>query len=225
MRYDETVAHMVRAVLLAFLVTSALSAYQPTLDLQTINEAIAIGQSRVESTRLRFHEPYRVRVAQAPVDYVDVVTPFRRVAIAAETHARIGERFGQREALALLGDRGGLVEFFIELTFHPQNAFLGVPPYTVHVTAAGTTGEITPRRVDRVPRYGARLEGFPLPYEYPTVPAPPAGSQPLLGGTLVVQLESSAMGAAGRYDLVVGEKEKDREKTVARLTINLATLR
>ena len=90
MRYDQRVAHAVRAFLVALLVTSVPRAYQPTFDLQAVNDAIAIGQSRVESVRLRFHEPYRIRVAQPPVDYVDVVTPFRRVVLAAEERARVG---------------------------------------------------------------------------------------------------------------------------------------
>lgn len=222
MRYDRFVAHTVRTLLLAFLVTSALPAYQQTLDLPAINDAMAIGQSRVESVRVRFHAPYRVRVAQVPVDYVDVVTPFRRVVLEAEARARIGDRrFGQREALALLADRADQLELFVELTFHPQNTFLGVPPYDVHLTAAGTTQEIPARAVNRVPRYGARVEDTPFPYAYPTVPTPPAGSQPLLGGTLVVQFDTRTLSATGLYDVVVGEKGK----AVARLTINLATLR
>jgi hypothetical protein len=221
-RYDDSVTHAARALLLLLLVTPALRAYQATLDLHTIDDAIAIGESRIESVRLRFHEPYRVNVQQPPVDYVDVVTPFRRVVLAAEGRRQAGDRrFGQRDALAAIGDRAETLELFVELTFHPQNTFIGVPPYEVHVTREGTTRDIPPRAVDRVPRYGARVDGFPLPYPFPTVPAPRAGSQPLLGGTLVVAFDPPALDPTGRYDVVVGENGK----AVARLTINLATLR
>ena len=60
--------------------------------------------SRVSSReRTQFHAPYRVRVTQPPVDWIDVITPFHRVELAAETNARSGGRiFGQREAIEAL---------------------------------------------------------------------------------------------------------------------------
>ena len=107
-------------------------------------------------------------------------------------------------------------------------SYLGVPSYTVRVRA-GEAQEIPVRSVDRIPRYGARVNPFPLPYPYPAAPMPPAGSQPLLGGTLVASIDGRALSPTGRYDVVVGEKAgggaRDGEKAVARLTINLATLR
>ena len=80
-------------------------AIQLTLDRRAIDEAIYVGQSRIESERTRFHVPYRVRVAQPPIDWIDVITPFHRIELAAEMNARSGRRqFGQREALETLGD-------------------------------------------------------------------------------------------------------------------------
>src|SRR4029434_9560973 len=65
-------------------------AVQLTLDRRALDEAINIGQSRIESERRRFHVPYRVRVARSPIDWIDVITPFHRVELAAEMNARSG---------------------------------------------------------------------------------------------------------------------------------------
>jgi hypothetical protein len=175
-----------RLAALVMLLAAAPAAYQQTVDLQSINEALGIGQSRVESVRTRFHERYRFTVAKPPVDYVEVVTPFRRVVLAAEERYRLGDRrFGQREALATLAEHADAVELFVELTFHPLNNYLAVPPYDVRVAEPGVTRDVPVRRLDRVPRYGPRMDGYPLPYPFPASPPPPAGSQPLLGGTIV----------------------------------------
>jgi len=93
-------------VLAALLACSgAVAAFDQALDAQSLAEAIQIGSSRIDDTRSRFHAPYRVEAAQPPVDYIDVVTPFRRVVLDAEAHTRAGERlYGQREAVATLGD-------------------------------------------------------------------------------------------------------------------------
>src|SRR4029453_14034876 len=95
-------------------------------------DAIELGQSRIDDVRSRFHAAYHIEVMQPPVDYIEVVTPFRRIALDAETHTRAGERlYGQREALATLGDNPARVDVIVELTFHPLNNFVGVPSYTV----------------------------------------------------------------------------------------------
>src|ERR1700752_3685242 len=103
-------------------------AVQLALDRRAIEEAIYIGQSRIESERTRFHVPYRVRVAQPPIDWIDVITPFHRVELAAEVNARSGRRqFGQREAQEALRDVSDQIDLLIEMTFHPLNTFVAVP--------------------------------------------------------------------------------------------------
>src|ERR1041384_8865509 len=92
---------IVRAALLGC--SGAVAAFDQALDAQSLAEAIQIGSSRIDDTRSRFHAPYRVEAAQPPVDYIDVVTPFRRVVLDAEAHTRAGERlYRQREAVATL---------------------------------------------------------------------------------------------------------------------------
>jgi hypothetical protein len=120
--------------LLLLLTASFSAAARRTLSLSEVDEAIRIGQTRIAADRARFHAPYRFVVGQLPVDYLDVITPYRRVVIAAEQSAQIGDRsFGQRQALQLLNDADGQFDVVIEITFHPLNAFIGMPSYDVVV--------------------------------------------------------------------------------------------
>src|SRR5690242_1236730 len=136
-------------VLAALLACSgAVAAFDQALDAQSLAEAIQIGSSRIDDTRSRFHAPYRVEAAQPPVDYIDVVTPFRRVVLDAEAHTRAGERlYGQREALATLGDNPSRLDVVVELTFHPLNNYVGVPAFTVVLVPSN--GKAIEPRTDR----------------------------------------------------------------------------
>ena len=182
---------------------------QPTLDRRTIEEAIFIGQSRFDAERTRFHAAYRVAVSRPPVDWIDVITPYHRVALAAEGRARIGDRvFGQREALAALAAAPDLIELLIELTFHPLNTFVGVPAYDVTVVRARDT-PIRSHYINRYPRFGPRTDGGGPALPNPNA-APILGSgQPMLGGTMVVQFAAMALDANGRYDIVIAEGGKE----------------
>src|SRR2546430_6495807 len=171
-------------LVLAALLTStvAAGAFAQSLDPQALAEAIELGQSRIDDMRSRFHAPYRIEVMQPPVDYIEVVTPFRRIVLDAEAHTHAGERlYGQREALATLGDNPARVDLVVELTFHPQNNFIGVPDFTVILVAAGGM-PVEPRNISRIPRFGPRLAGVPLPHPHVTRPPAPPGSQPVLCG-------------------------------------------
>jgi len=188
------------------------------LDARAIEAALAIGQSHIDAERARFHAPYRLPVAQAPVDYIEVVTPFRRVVLAAEARARMGDRsFGQRQALEVLGTAPDEFDVWVELTFHPLNAYVGVPAYEVALAGAGRS--IPPRRIERIPRYGARVQGLPLPVPSPAVPRPPRGSEPMLGATIVAGFDRRLIGAV--FDAVVSE----RGKMLARVRIDLTRTR
>jgi hypothetical protein len=192
---------------------------QLTLSPREVDEAILIGQSRILADRTRFHAPYRITVGQAPVDYVEVVTPFRRVVLAADQRAQIGDRsFGQQKGLELLQAANGQFDFNVELTFHPLNTYVGIPPYDVTLVRGAM--RIKPVTLDRQPRYGARVEGLP-----PAVPAPgtfiPGGSQPMLGGTVIARFAGDAVDANGMIELVVS----DAGKELARARVDLGKLR
>jgi len=207
------------AVLAAF--TAAVSAFEPALDPRSLADAIELGQSRIDDMRSRFHASYHIEVMQPPVDYIEVVTPFRRIALDAEARTRAGERlYGQREALATLGDNPARLDVVIELTFHPLNNYVGVPSFTVSLVPPGGR-PIEPRTISRVPRFGPRLSGMPLPYPYVANSAAPQGSQPLLGGSIVATFDGTALDARGTYVVIVRDSGKD----VAKATADLARLR
>jgi len=207
------------AVLAAF--TAAISAFEPSLDPRSLADAIDLGQSRIDDVRSRFHATYHIEVMQPPVDYIEVVTPFRRIALDAEARTRAGERlYGQREALATLGDNPSRLDLVVELTFHPLNNYVGVPAFTVSLLPPGGRA-IEPRTISRVPRFGPRLSGMPLPYPYVANPAAPQGGQPLLGGSIVATLDGTALDARGTSGIVVRDSGKD----VAKATVDFARLR
>ena len=213
---------MAHTVLLFLALAAGASALQPVLDRIAIDEAVAIGRSRIESVRTRFHQPYRSRVNRAPLDFIDIVTPFRRVEIEAELRARAGTRsLSQRDALAMLDTAGGDLDVFAEFTFHPLNTYIGVPDYAVSLLATGraSTPELPPRGLQRIPRYGARLQGAPLPF--PIAPQPPRGSEPMLGGTVIATFNVNLIDPNGVYDVVVREAGNE----LARARVNLAALR
>ena len=117
-----------------------------TLSTRSMSEAVALGLTRIEQDRVRFHAPYRIQIGKVPVDWVDIITPFRRVVLEAETQTRNGSRlFGQREALAALRPDPERVNLVVELTFHPLNRFTRVPAYDV--VLAPTSGLEAPNVV------------------------------------------------------------------------------
>ena len=201
------------------LAVTSVAAYESPLTARLITEALTIGRSAAASAGGAFHVPYRLPVNAAPVDYIDVVTPFRRIVIEAQTRQASGQGLmSQRDALAIAAQSGDIVEVYVELTFHPLNTFVGVPDYAV--VLRGIDGAVvTPRDIRRVPRFGPRLDGTPLP----SAAAPPvvAGSDPLTGGTIVAAFATTRVGQLGAYDIVVD----DGGKELARQRVNFGELR
>ena len=212
--------HALLLPLLLLVVSPAFRAAQLTLTPGEIDEAVRLGQTRIAADRTRFHAPYRIPVALSPVDYVDVVTPFRRVVLAADERARLGERsFGQRQAIELLNGAHGRFDLVVELTFHPLNTFVGMPAYDVALVRA--SARITPAALDRVPRFGARVNDLPSSVPVSGGRVATGRSQPLLGGTLVAQFEGDIIDASGTMDAVI----TDGGKELARATIDFARIR
>ncbi len=212
-----------RGVLPAFLLVVAAAfpqAAQRTLSLSEVEEAIRTGQTRIAADRARFHAPYRVVAGQLPVDYVEVVTPFRRVVLAAEQRAQVGDRsFGQRQALQLLTEGDGQFDFAVDFTFHPLNTFVGMPAYDVALMNGST--RVIPASLDRQPRFGARVEGLPPPIPIPGGQIPGGMSQPILGGTVTARFKGEEIDPGGSMDLVVSEGGKE----LAHVAIDLGRLR
>jgi hypothetical protein len=214
-------ARCAAAICLIAVLSTSSNAVQMTLDDRAITEAISIGQSRVDRERVRFHQQYRLTVRRLPVDWIDVITPFHRIVLAAEAKARAGNRlFAQREALAALKEAPGQITLVLELTFHPLNNFIGVPDY--EIALVGAKGErIQPDRVDRYPRSQPRVDTLT-----PELPIPGAApvfgrGEPVLGGTLVVPFTASKLNPVGRYTALITEKGTE----LARVAADLGGLR
>jgi hypothetical protein len=166
------------------------------IDPRQVLEAVSLGQSSIEGDRLRFHRPYHADDFRPPLDSVDIVTPFRRVVIAAELRARVGDRrFGQRDGLAVVNAYPRQISVHAEFTFHPLNTLVLVPPYTVAwMTARG--GRVEPSSVDRAPRYFPRTGGgaLPVPLTAGVVPPSlPGRSSPMLGATVVAFFDGAVL--------------------------------
>lgn len=200
---------------------TAAAATQFVLDPRAVNEAIALGQTRVARELARFHEPYRLSVQRPPVDFVDVITPFRAIVLTSEARARAGDRsFGQRQAFELLDAAPMELELRAEFSFHPLNTFVGVPPYEVALVDARGR-RLEPRTTESIPRYGARVEGSPPPLPVPGGLAGRTDSQPMLGGTVIARFDGRNLDAAAVYDVVVAEGGKE----LARVRADLGRLR
>jgi hypothetical protein len=213
------VAHTVFPLLLALLLAGG---FETALTPRLLDEALSIGQSRIESVRARFHQPYRLQIARPPFDYVDVVTPFRRVVLLTEDRTNLGIRgFTTREAADALGTQAGVVELRVEMTFHPQNVFIGVPGYDLALAAPGTPDRLAPMEVMRLPRFGPRIDGAqPAPSGGPPDPRR-GGSLPLTGGTLVAVYPVGTVKATEAYDIVISEMGKE----LARARVNFGGLK
>jgi hypothetical protein len=206
-----------RALLWLLVCLGAVSgqAVQPALTPRAMDEAIAIGQSAVERDRLSFHAPYRLTAARPPVDFIEVISPFRRVVLLAEQLARTGNRaFSQRQALQHPDIGAEEIELRVELTFHPLNTYVAVPAYEVTLSGQGSA-RIEPRTFARMPRYGPRLEGQPSVTPVPGGAAPfvPGASQPILGGTVSARFDLQELNPNGLYEIVVAEERQELSRT------------
>ena len=215
-------ARAILRIIVAALITTTVVAYERAPDLRAIDEAVALGQSRDEAVRRRFHQPYRINIGRPPLDYIDLVTPFRRVELAVEERARLGDRlFRQRDALTALAEHGDDLQIFVELSFHPQNTYVGVPPYVAALVPLDVPARIEPRGQQRIPRFGQRLGSGGIPLPYPIAPSLPSGGEPLTGGTVIVTFDGQQLDPSAMYDVVIEESKKELSK----VRIDLAKLR
>lgn len=212
----------VAAIAALLLLAASVRAVELALDPQAVLEAIRVSQTGLDRERAALHAPYRLAVNRAPVDYIDVITPFRRVMLAAEQRRQLAERpISQREALELLATSSGIIDLVVDLTFNPLHTFVRVPDYEVRLLPPGGR-PITPRNLDRVPRFGPRVAGTVVPL--PGTPATTTGartSQPMLGGTVIAAFDGFALDRNGTYQVMVTENGKD----VAQTRLELKTLR
>src|SRR5690349_9591763 len=107
------------------------AAVQSNLDLPAVNEALLFVRTATTAEQTQFHRPYRSVVNKAPVDYIEVITPFRRVVLEGTARRQQTGVLSQKEALTVLDAAGNTIDISVDLTLNPLNNFLGVPDYTV----------------------------------------------------------------------------------------------
>jgi len=218
----RTAQRLATALAAALTTVAGAGAVDLRLDPATLSQAISLGQTAIDGDLTKFHKPYRLEVSRPPVDYVEVVTPYRRIVLAAQARWRAGDRrWGQRQAIELEGASPGQIDLFAELTFHPLNSFVLVPHYRVRVVLP-SGGLIEPRNTSSMPRYGARVDGGLVPFTPTPLPGGPVPgrSQPMLGATIVGSFDAAALAAAcnRRCDLLLEEEGKTRVQVPLTLT-------
>jgi hypothetical protein len=167
------------AVVLAAGAPALVGAVETAVGIVEIQRAIEIGR-RGGTGADRFHGPYTLQIGHPTVLSFEVITEFRRVVLATEEQARLGNRlFGARDAERILHPWRGRVSIVAHLRFNPQNVLVRVPDYQMLLAGAPGTKEMLPIDVRRLPFYadtaiiGADIEGIfdaaPLALETRTI--------------------------------------------------------
>jgi hypothetical protein len=180
-------------------------AVQASLDLPAVNEALLFSRTATVTERAQSNRPYRVVVGKAPVDYIDVITPYRRILLTGSARRSAGATLAQREALDLLKESGDTLDVSVELTFNPLNTYIDVPGYAV--TLVGVDGRrVTALETFRSARWTARVEGPPSAAPASTGPRPTGGT--MVGATIVGRFSLMSLNVTGNYEVetaVTGE--------------------
>lgn len=118
-----------------------------------IQRALALAR-RPDAERARFHGRYVLRIGDPTADRVEVISELRRVVLAAEDRLRIGDHlFSVRDAESLLVRWRQKVSILARLRFHPQHAYVTVPPYDLALAGGAGQPGIRPVDLRRVPQY------------------------------------------------------------------------
>jgi hypothetical protein len=123
------------AVTIAILLQGEVRAIATVLSEKDIERALKLAQEP-EQKRAQFHAAYVVRVNDATVEHIEVVTEFRRYVLATEEQLRLGNWLfarSVRDAQEKLRPWRQRVSLVARLRFHPQNTLMGIPPYEIAI--------------------------------------------------------------------------------------------
>jgi len=211
------------AVVTGLLLTLPVSAVDIHLDAEAIDRAITFARQATRVERAAFHDLYQ-RQPGGVVRRISLVSEHRRVVLLVEEKMRLLDRnYGVRQMTEALRPWRGLLDVIVELQFHPQNNYVGVPLFDVLLVpldGAPAPMPLIAEGTDRRPRFG--LFWDPPPMDAPWWPFPPpsvpviTGSEPLTGGWLQARFDAVPL-AGGRYDVVV----KDGGTTLGMATFDL----
>jgi hypothetical protein len=189
------------AVLLQSDVRAIILAPEPS----DILRAMRLAQESAE-TRARFHAPYVFKLNDATVEQIEVITEFRRYVQTAEEQLRLGNWLfaqGTREAQDALRTWQGHLSIVTRLRFHPQNAFISIPPYDIDVGGP----DVTALNVTRTPINGL-------------LSTAPAGTfAPMTGAIIEAVFDAASIGQRARPVSI-----RLAEQDLARVTIDFAKL-
>ena len=190
-------------------------ALEANLTTKGVDDAIVFARMAQRAARQAFHDRY-VRTVGDTVRRISIVSEYRRVVLRTEEHIRLGDRsYGVRQLTTEIEPWRGSLEVVVELAFHPQNTYVGVPLIDVLLVPLDGPGP-TPMPIiadatDRIPRFGAFWD--PLPPDTPWWPFPPVTrtvtpkAEPVTGGWVQARFEAAPL-ATGRFDVVVKEGAK-----------------
>ena len=186
-------------------------AVEANLPMQGVDDAIVFARMAQRGARQAFHDRY-VRTVGDTVSRISIVSEYRRVVLLAEERIRLGDRsYSVRQMTSELEPWRGLVEVIVDLTFHPQNNYVGVPLIDVLLVPLDVQSAVMPftaEATDRIPRFGVFRE--PLPPDTPWWPFPPVAAtvtpraEPVTGGWVQASFDAGPV-ASGRFDVVVKE--------------------
>ena len=205
---------LVTSLWLASVAVPIPAAVQTDVGLDAIDDALALIRSGSAEEHARLNAPYRVTIGKEPLDYLEVITPFRRIVLTGAARLAAGDRgFGQRQAIELLATDGERLDIYAELTFHPLNTYIGVPPYGLTLEAAPGR-RLVPVDTIRLSRWTPRRDGpAPVP---PFNARSPAGGAPLLGATIIGRFDLKDVTPSGTYVVVLDLAGKEEGRgTVA----------
>ncbi|MEZ5291259.1 MAG: hypothetical protein R2745_09260 [Vicinamibacterales bacterium] len=202
-------------------------ALETDIGLEAIDHAIAFAQQAERAERQAFHDGYD-RFPGDAVRRVSLVSEYRRVVLLVEEKRRLLDRgYGRRQMIDALRPWRGLLEVIVELQFHPQNTYIGVPPVDVLIVPLDAPGSPTPHvaeSTDRRPHFGAYWD--PTPMDAPWWPFPPPtapvlnGTEPLTGGWVHARFDAHALGG-GRHEVVI----RDGTATLGRASFDFDAVR
>ncbi len=190
-----------------------VAAARPSLELSpdriAIERAVRIGRGP-EAQLQAFEEPYRIRLGGPTFMELEVVTPFRRVVLAARQRQLLQDStWGYSEAAAVLQPYRGLVTLILRVALSPANVDYTLPAFDMAVYPRPGAGpnRLQPIEVRRLP-------------QYITGQLAPAGS-PVLGGLIEETFDAAPLQAEGAA--LVGLFADGRE--VQRVPVDFNSLR
>jgi hypothetical protein len=155
------ISGLVAAVAIAILLPGEVGAVATVLGDKDIDRALKLAQA-FEEKRAQFHAPYLVRVNDATVEQIEVVTEFRRYVLTAQDQLRQGNWLfvqGVRNAKEQLRPWRARMSLVARLRFHPHNTQPILVP--IEIVRTPITALLSGKKGDfNTPLIGATIEAI-----------------------------------------------------------------